>query len=44
MQYIMKEMHSRYAVYLIQQLKTDGHDYQGRYGSKLIEINIKEPY
>jgi REP element-mobilizing transposase RayT len=38
-QYIMKEMHSRYAVYLNQRLKTDGHVFQGRYGAKLIETD-----
>ncbi|MBT2708647.1 transposase [Bacillus sp. ISL-47] len=27
-QYIMKEMHSRYAVYLNQRLRTDGHVFQ----------------
>jgi hypothetical protein len=35
----MKEMHSRYAVYLNQRLKTDGHVFQGRYGAKLIETD-----
>ncbi|MBT2689240.1 transposase [Bacillus sp. ISL-47] len=38
-QYIMKEMHSRYAVYLNQRLRTDGHVFQGRYGAKLIETD-----
>ncbi|MBG9445309.1 transposase [Cytobacillus firmus] len=38
-QYIMKEMHSRYAVYLNQRLKTDGHVFQGRYGARLIETD-----
>ncbi|PLS17811.1 transposase [Bacillus sp. M6-12] len=38
-QYIMKEMHSRYAVYLNQRLKMDGHVFQGRYGAKLIETD-----
>ncbi|MCS0654813.1 transposase [Cytobacillus firmus] len=38
-QYIMKEMHSRYAVYLNQRLRADGHVFQGRYGAKLIETD-----
>ncbi len=38
-QYIMKEMHSRYAVYLNQRLRTDSHVFQGRYGARLIETN-----
>jgi putative transposase len=38
-QHIMKEMHSRYAIYLNQRLKTDGHVFQGRYGAKLIETD-----
>ncbi|WP_174734338.1 transposase [Mesobacillus harenae] len=38
-QHIMKEMHSRYAVYLNQRLRTDGHVFQGRYGARLIETD-----
>ncbi|GAA0319152.1 transposase [Bacillus carboniphilus] len=34
---IMKELHSRYAVYLNKKLKVDGHVFQGRYGAELIE-------
>jgi putative transposase len=36
-QYIMKTLHSRYAVYLNQRLNTDGHIFQGRYKAELIE-------
>ncbi|MCP1160718.1 hypothetical protein [Bacillus infantis] len=32
-------MHSRYAIYLNQQLKTDGQYLPGRYGTKLIETD-----
>jgi putative transposase len=36
-QYIMKTLHSRYAVYLNRRMKTVGHQFQGRYGDELIE-------
>lgn len=36
-QYIMKDLHSRYAIYLNKRLKTDGHVFQGRYGAQLIQ-------
>lgn len=36
---IMKELHSRYAIYLNHRLKVDGHVFQGRYGAELIETN-----
>ncbi|SFB19547.1 MULTISPECIES: transposase [unclassified Bacillus (in: firmicutes)] len=38
-QYIMKELHSRYAVYLNIRLKIEGHVFQGRYGARLIETS-----
>jgi putative transposase len=38
-QHIMKELHSRYAIYLNLRFKTDGHVFQGRYGAKLIETD-----
>ena len=34
---IMKEMHSRYAVYYNHKSAMDGHVFQGRYGAKVIE-------
>ncbi|WP_335871204.1 transposase [Bacillus sp. 2205SS5-2] len=34
---IMKELHSRYAIYLNRCLHTGGHLFQGIYGSELIE-------
>jgi putative transposase len=39
-QYIMKTLHSRYAVYLNQRMKTDGHIFQGRYKAELIETSL----
>jgi putative transposase len=33
----MKTLHSRYAVYLNQQMNTDGHIFHGRYKAKLFE-------
>ncbi|PLR80643.1 transposase [Bacillus canaveralius] len=38
-QHVMKELHSRYAIYFNQRLKIDGHVFQGRYGAKLIETD-----
>jgi putative transposase len=34
---IMKEIHSRYAIYLNKKLQVVGHVFQGRYGSEIIE-------
>mgnify|MGYP005750161489 FL=1 len=34
---IMKELHSRYAIYFNKTYRVSGHVFQGRYGSKLIE-------
>lgn len=36
-QMIMKDLHSRYAVYFNHRFEVDGHVFQGRYGSKVIE-------
>ncbi|MFS0636127.1 transposase [Mesobacillus foraminis] len=36
-QTILKDMHSRYAVYFNRRFDQDGHVFQGRYGSKVIE-------
>lgn len=36
-QYIMKDLHSNYAIYFNKRLKIDGHVFQGRYGAQLIE-------
>lgn len=36
-QYIMKTLHSRYALYLNQRMNTDGHIFQERYKAELIE-------
>ncbi|WP_433745182.1 transposase [Falsibacillus pallidus] len=36
---IMKEIHSRYAVYLNRKLRMVGHVFQGRYGASLIQEN-----
>jgi len=36
---IMKEMHSRYAIYFNKKYHYDGHVFQGRYGAELIETD-----
>lgn len=36
---IMKDLHSRYAVYLNRRLRIDGHVFQGRYGAEIIETH-----
>ncbi|UTE77492.1 transposase [Rossellomorea sp. KS-H15a] len=36
-QYIMKTLHCRYAVYLNRRMRTVGNQFQGRYGDELIE-------